>query len=210
MQQADWGHYSQAPWMNGGAWKDTNQSRSSRKLKAKYERPAQVPTKKHVQDVSKDKDASSQDAQDEDIQAQSEIIDLRMQLQRWTFARSWRTTRSSPPAADTSEDEISPLSRPQDAETPILSPGKSQTTSDDLVPPPGHGTDVVGVLHAPLDRRLMGQYLDGCIKVAEAKLAKATNKAAKEEVVKEIEQLVERVIAEAGRLETQEGRDGGR
>ena len=186
--------------MTGGAWKDTNQSRSSRKPKAKKERPAQIPSTKHVHDVSKDKDAPSQDAQDENLQAQVEIIDLRMQLQRWTFARSWRTTRSSPSPADTSEDEISPLSRPQDVKTP----------TDDLVPPPGHGADVVGVLHAPLDRHLMGQYLDGCIKVAEAKLAKATNKAAKEEVVKEIEQLVERVIAEAGRLETQGGRDGGR
>ena len=196
--------------MTGGAWKDTKQSRSSRKPKAKNERPAQIPTTKHVHHVSNDKDAPSQDAQDENLRAQLESIDLRMQLQRWTFARSWRTTRSSPPPADTSEDEISPLSRPQDAETPKLSPGKSQTTSDDLVPPPGNGADVVGVLHAPLDRYLMGQYLDGCIKVAEAKLAKATSKAAKEEVVKEIEQLVERVIAEAGRLETQGGRDGGR
>ena len=182
--------------MNGGAWKDTNQPGSSRKPKARNQRPAQISTTKHVHGVSKDTDAPSQDAQDEKLQARLEFIDLRMQLQRWSFARSWRIARSNPPPA---EHDISPLCRPQDVEIPTVSPGKAQMIGDDLVPLPGHGTNTVAVSQAPLDRHLMGQYLDGCIKAAEARLAEATDKGKKEEIVKEIERLVERVVGEAGR-----------
>ena len=185
--------------MNGGAWKDMDQPESSRKPKAQSHRLAQIPTVKHIPDVSKDKDAPSQDAQDEKLQARLEFIDLKMQLQRWTFARSWRTARSSPPPADTSEDDISPWSRPKDVEAPISSPGKAHVISGDLVPLSGHGANTVAVSHAPLDRHLMGQYLDGCVKAAEARLAEATDKEKKEEIVKEIERLVERVVGETGR-----------
>ena len=199
MQQEDWGHYSQEPWMTGGAWKDTKQPGSSKNPKARTRRPAQIPTVQHVQDVSKDKDAPGQDYQDESLLAQSEFIDLRMQLQRWSFARSWRTARSSPPPADTLQDDISPLCRPQDVEAPVLSPGKAQMIGDNLIPLPGHEANAIGVSQPPLDKHLMGQYLDGCIKAAEAQLAKTTDKGKKEEAVKEIERLVGRVIGEAGR-----------
>ena len=180
--------------MNGGAWKDTDQPGSSRKPKTKKQRLAQIPTVKHIHDVSKGMDAPSQDSQDENLQAQSEFIDLKMQLQRWTFARSWRTARSSPSPA---EHDISPWCRPQDVEAPTLSPGKAQIIGGNFVPPPGHGANTVAESHAPLDRQLMGQYLEGCIKAAEARLAKTTDKK-KEEAVKEIERLVERVVGEAG------------
>ena len=70
----------------------------------------------------------------------------------------------------------------------------------DLAPPPSHGANTVTESHAPLDRQLMGQYLDGCIKVAEARMAKATDKKKKEEAVEEIERLVGRVVGEAGTL----------
>ena len=186
--------------MNGGVWKDTNQPGGSRRPKAKNQRPAQIPTTEHVHDVSKDKDAPSQDDQDESLRAQLEFIDLKMQLQRWSFARSWRTARSS---LSQTEDDISPWCCPQDIEHPAVSPGNAQLVDSDLVPLPGHEANAVSVSQAPLDRHLIGQYLDGCIKAAEAKIANATNKAVKEEAVKEIERLVERVVGEAGRLETQ-------
>ena len=183
--------------MTGGTWKDTNQPGSSRKTKAKQQRPAQIPTVQHARDVSKNMDAPSQDDQDERLRAQLEFVDLKMRLQRWTFARSWRTARSSPPLT---EHDISPWCRSQDVETPVLSPGKAQLIGGDLVPLPGHGTNAVAGSHGPLDRQLMGQYLDGCIAAAESRLAKAPNRAVKEEAVKEIERLVGRVVGEAGRL----------
>ena len=80
----------------------------------------------------------------------------------------------------------------------------------DFVSPPGPGANAVAVSHAPLDRHLMGQYLEGCIKAAEARLAKATDKKKKEEAVREIERLVGRVVGEAGRLVTPGGVEKGK
>ena len=186
--------------MTGGTWKDTSQPARSKKPKAKQQKPARTPTTKHVRDVSRNMDAPTQDDQDKRFQAQLDLIDLKMRLQRWTFARSWRTARSSPPPAEASRHDISPWCLPQDVENPPIGPGKARLIDGDLVPLAGHCANAVADPYMLLDRHLMGQYLDGCIAAAEAQLAKATNKAVKEEAVKEIERLVERVVGEAGRL----------
>ena len=58
MQEEDWGKYSQAPWMTGETWQDTNTSKRSKERKAR--KSAQVLTNEHACDFSSE-DKSSQE-----------------------------------------------------------------------------------------------------------------------------------------------------
>ncbi|KAL9132738.1 MAG: hypothetical protein Q9175_006088 [Cornicularia normoerica] len=209
MQEEDWGKYSQASWMTGGAWKDRNHPAGSKRSKAK--RPAQAPTTKHARDFSED-DKSIQD--EEKFRAQVDEADLKMKLRRWNFARSWRPACSSPLADES--DNISPRSRPEDVgnsatfhrKAPLIADQaekKNRTEHDDVAALSCGRVNTVAKPNAPLDNYLTGQYLDRCVAATESQLAGKRNKTKKKEAVKEIERLVEKVVRDAGRSSEREG-----
>ncbi len=171
MQEADWGKYSQAPWMTGGTWKDAKASASPKKSKAK-KKPARISTK-HT---------STQDDEDK-FQAEVDLADLQIQLRRWTFARSWRRPSSR---SLTEELPISPRTRrPTDVKEPATCPRTDEASlcadrvgdqgnkhEDEAALSSCHQVDpIIAKADLPLDRHLIGQYLDRCIAATESQLA---------------------------------------
>ena len=187
--------------MTGGAWKDTHNSAGAKRNKAKKQ-PARISTTEH-----------HTSCQDEDTKFQTEVdlADLRLKLRRWNFARSWK-----PAASSSLPDEVAPTSprtrRPalplKDAveDAANYSQGKVLLFADDHakrrnggqhdVLPSSHQANItVAQPNPPLDRQLVGQYLDRCIAAAESQLVGAGRKSRKKGAVKEIERLVKTVIA---------------
>ncbi|KAL9064322.1 MAG: hypothetical protein Q9161_008956 [Pseudevernia consocians] len=208
MQAEDWGRYSQAPWMTGGAWKATNVSARSKKTKPKKQ-PAPPPTPKHACDFSAEA-TSTQDEEDR-FRAEVDRADHQLKLRRWNFARSWKRASSGPLG-----DECSPLS-PRSREAAGVGVGGPVIHSRDEAAVSGdrgekedrvverevfaalsscHRVDpIIGNADPSLDRGLMGQYLDRCIAATESQLVEGRKRSKKQGAVREIERLVEKVIA---------------
>lgn len=194
MQEEDWGTYSQASWMTGGAWEDRDKTQRPKKS-AKTQLP-------NLTCVPTTDDQLTQDQTN--FYTKVDLADLQMKLQRWTFARNWKTASSSPQSEK--DMNISPLSRPVDTDKTPTYPSKngqspvcscdSQTITDNTTPPaqPSRQTTT-----PPLDEDLMAQYLNQCIAAAETQLAGAKDKSKvkNEAVVKEIERLVEKLVRQA-------------
>lgn len=195
MQAEDWGNYTQVPWMTGGAWKATNVSPGAKETKAKQS--ARTPTTEGVGVSSEDISRQSEDR----FRAEVDIADLRMKMRRWNFARSWKSPSSSP------LDDDSHVS-PWDVDKPSTCRTKAPLCAEQAEKKKRKGTEhgnraarsscpranPIAKPHAPLDRHLIGQYLDRCIAATESQLAGARNKSKKKGAVKEIERLVEKVI----------------
>lgn len=186
--------------MTGGAWKDTESSAGARRNKAKKQ-PAPIATTKH-QTSCRDEDTK--------FQIEVDLADLRLKLRRWNFARSWKiaASRSLP-------NEAEPMS-PRTRRPPLLlkdaeeaahhSQGKvsllvggqvdKRNGPNDDAFPSSHQVDItMAQPNPPLDRKLVGQYLDRCIAAAESQLVGVGSKSRKKGAVEEIERLVEMVIA---------------
>ena len=187
--------------MTGGAWKDTPILAGPKRKKAKKQ-PGPISTAEHA--IS---------PQDEDAKFQTEVdhADLRLKLRRWRFGRSWRTA-----ASNSLPDEAAPIS-PR-TRVPPLPPlkdvveetscsegklslpaggqAKEEDRSQHEALPACNGVNIaIAQPDPPLDRKTVGQYLDQCIAAAESQLVGAGSKSRKKGAVKEIERLVEKVIA---------------
>ncbi|CAD6579414.1 MAG: hypothetical protein ASARMPREDX12_009160 [Alectoria sarmentosa] len=201
MQEEDWGKYSQAPWMTGETWQDTNTSKRSNEER-KARKSAQGLTNEHACDFSS-KDKSSQE--EDRFRTEVDLADLKIKLRRWNFARSWGSASSSLVG---DESRISPRSRPEDIEedstctnkAPLFAdlPEKNETGHGDLAALSCHRVYTIAKPNPPLDRNTIGQYLDQCIAATESQLAGARNKSQKKKAVREIERLVAKVVTQAG------------
>lgn len=186
MQEDDWGKYSQAPWKTAGASKNTTTSTDSKKTKAKQPTRASH-TNKHADNNSKEKPSQDGDK----FKTEIDLADLRIQLRRWNFARSWNSA-SSGSLAD--ESHISPWNRPEDVDDRAICPGKRV-----LLAGQERETQVktMAKTNPRLERYLIGPYLDKCIAATESQLAMGRHKSKKTKAVKEIERLVETVVTQA-------------
>ena len=204
MQEEDWGKYSQAPWMTGGSWKDTNTSKSSKERKAKQF--ARASAAEHACDFSS-QDKSSQE--ENRFRTELDLADLKTKLRRWNFARSWGSASSS--SVGDRESHVSPRSRPEDNieeastctnKAPLFAhlPKENENGHGDLAAALScNRVNTIASPNAPLDRNTIGQYLDGCIAATESQLAAGRNKSEKKNrAVKEIERLVARAVVQAG------------
>lgn len=189
MQEEDWGTYSQAAWMTGGAWESTDRTHRLKKSSK-----SQPPTTNPTHTLSSDDQLT---AEETNFYTEVDLADLRMKLRRWTFARSWKTAASNPLAEE--ETNLSPLSRPIDLDKSPTYPNNhgpplsaSQTDTDKRTPLAQRTAT------PPLDEDLMAQYLNQCIAAAETQLAGAKDKSkVKNGAVKEIERLVEKLVTQA-------------
>lgn len=197
--------------MVGGAWQATNVSADAKRSKANQS--ARAPTTERVYASSPEEESRQSE---ERFRAEVEEADLRMKLRHWNFARSWKSPSpsSSPPADD------APIS-PWDVARPAPSP--TTGSKDPLCAEPsekkrenrtGHDAsaarsscdrvDRIAPSDPPLDRHLVGQYLDRCIAATESQLAGARDKSEKKRAVRDIERLVEKVIVTQAGLERKE------
>lgn len=181
-EEEDWGTYSQASWMTGGAWEDRDKTHRRFKKSSPTQPPTTPP---HVPPPYDDHFTPDETT----FHTAVDLADLQTKLRRWTFARSWKTASSNPSAEE--ETNISPLSRP----TAPIETGPSQTDTDRKTPPaprPQHPAT------PPLDEDVMAQYLNRCIAAVETQLAGARDKSkGKNGAVKEIERLVEQLVRQA-------------
>lgn len=170
--------------MTGGSWQDTDASARSKRKQNKSKRPARLLTSTHTSDylISADTSIHDEDADEYSFRAEVDIADLRTKLRRWKFSRSWRCGLGRSRVDE--GDMISPRSRVRDVgkETSCLT--RAQNTIEEP--------------SAPLDRELVGQYLERCVAAAESQLVGARSNGEKKRAVKEIERLVEKVVTEAG------------
>ena len=198
--------------MTGGTWKATNVSARSKKTKPKKQ-PAPPPTTKHAYDFPAEA-TSNQDEEDR-FRAEVDRADHQLKLRRWNFARSWKRASSGPLG-----DECSPLSpRSRGAagvgvgvgvQGPVIHSRDEASVSGDrgeeeervverevlAALSSCHRVDpIIGNADPSLDRRLMGQYLDRCIAATESQLVEGRKRSKKQGAVREIERLVEKVIA---------------
>ena len=187
--------------MTGGTWNDTHISTNTRQNKRKKQ-PAPISTTEHAMSP-----------QDEDTKFQTEVdlADIRLKLRRWRFGRSWRTAASSSLADEAAlvspRTRGPPLPPLKDVEEVVNhSQGKEfllaggQAKEEDRSQldalPSSHQVNITTAQpDPPLDRKTVGQYLDQCIAAAESQLVGAGGKSRKKSAVKEIERLVEKVIA---------------
>ena len=179
--------------MTGGAWKDTNYSHTPKKIKTKQ---FTAPASDSASTPSSDR--SSLD--ETNFRAEVDLADLQIKLRRWNFARSWKSASSNSLAE---ESELSPRCLPRDVDIPPNFPKKAALST--LQAEKKNATLVYQSIKpstkptSPLDKALIAQYLDQCIAATESQLARSRNSAKKkEEAVKEIERLVEKVVMQAG------------
>ena len=206
MQEQDWGKYSQAPWITGGAWKDSDKSSRSKKSN-KTNQSAQLPTTKPTCTPSSDNESNQDET---NFYTEVDLADIQIKLRRWNFARSWKTPSSNPPAEETN---ISPRCLPIDLNVAATCPDKEpplsafQTDTNNETTAFPHHPHNTAVKPAPaLDEDLMAQYLNRCIAAAEAQLAGARDKSRKKKgAVKEIERLVEKVVEAQANLTGSQG-----
>ena len=185
--------------MTGGAWKDTNVPAGAKRNKAKKQ-PLLISTTEH---------ATSRQTEDERFQTEVELADLKIKLRRWNFARSWKIAASSPLADDDStplsprtrrpsrKDAKEAATRPQ-GRAPLFTDdqvGRKDRSQRDALPSCHRGNITNAQPNSPLDRQMIGQYLERCVAAAESQLAGAGNKSQKKGAVREIERLVEKVMA---------------
>ena len=188
--------------MTGGAWKDTPVSANTKRKNAKKQALRQL-TLEHT---------TSPQTEEKRFQTEVELADLSLDLRRWTFARSWRKNAASSSLAE----EVAPISPrtrppppppPKDVKGPakhsrgkrsVIAEGQAEKRhrhENEAFPSIDRVNNTIAQPDPPLDRQLVGQYLDRCIAVAEAQIAGARDKSKKKRAVEEIERLVERVIA---------------
>lgn len=202
MQEEDWGTYSQTPWMTGGAWKDTNHSTGPKRNKAKEQPPSVLTLENNI----------STQTEEQRFRTEVELADLRLDLRRWNFSRSWRRNGGSSSLADPG-GMVSPRTRPPPSLPPKDGKGpakhiqgkayaiaegqaeKRHRPDNEAFPSSLQLNNAIGQSDPSLGKQLVGQYLDRCIAVAELQIAGARDKSRKKEAVREIERLVEKVIA---------------
>ena len=223
MQAEDWGRYTQEPWMTtGGAWKDTDPSQRSKKKKNnnnnnnnydKTTQPAQSSTAAAATvhpptDLVVVVPSDDDDDNDNETSFRTEVdrAELRLQLRRWNFARSWKKTTATCSRPDEEEEEegggISPLSRrntnvewnlsaaPSDPhhnnnnnknkenanDDHHQAPTTKKTKKDTSTSTQDDDDTTTTTTAPPLDKDTIAQYLDRCIAVTETQLAAARSR----------------------------------
>ena len=192
--------------MTGGTWKDANASARSKKTKPK-KHPAPTPTAKHGCDFSSEEATSTRDEEDR-FRAEVDLADLQMKLRRWNFARGWKRASSgslgdesspmSPRNRGAARGEESSAVHSRDKASLFGDRGETGRVGREVLTARSscHRVDpVIGPADPSLDRLLIGQYLDRCVAATESQLAEGRDKSKKQGAVKEIERLVEKVIA---------------
>ena len=104
----------------------------------------------------------------------------------------------SPRTRPPSHKEVRGPARRSQGEVFVIAEGqveKRHRPKDEASPSSSRLNETIAQSDPPLDTNFVGQYLERCIAVAESQIAGARDKSRKKEAVKEIERLVEKVVA---------------